>query len=97
MGGLMGNSLSIGLADGLPPSPPSIDLQHSLQRKGREYHVSVSNAVDCCVFLFFHRSHRLSLFLCLALCDMNRHAADIRWGLRTTKKWPLRSQALMKD
>jgi hypothetical protein len=32
-GGLMGHSLSIGLADGLLPSPPGIDLQHYLERK----------------------------------------------------------------
>jgi hypothetical protein len=87
MGGLMGNSLSIGLADGLPPSPPSIDLQHSLQRKGREYHVSVSKSVDYCVFYFsiaptvFLSFHGLAPFDEMSMWPSVAAELDHRYGL----------------
>ena len=90
----MGSSLSIGLADGLLPSPPGVDLQHSLKRKGREDHVSVSNAVDCCVFNFPPLPPFFLSSIAVAPRDMNRHVADLRCGLRTTKKWPLRPSKL---
>lgn len=55
------------MADGLLPSPPGIDLQHSLQRRGRECHVSVSNRLIAVCFIFPSLPPLLSLPLSCSL------------------------------